>query len=85
MQKLGETLREYIQCFSCERNKLPNVTNGNVINAFTCGTTCEALVRTLRCEPLWMTPEILDVTTKYAMGEEVVLSSFKNRGKAVAP
>jgi hypothetical protein len=81
MQKPGEILWEYIQCFSCQCNKLPNVTDGNVINAYTYGTTCDML----GCEPPWTTPEILDVTTKYAMGEEVVLSSFKSRGKAAAP
>ena len=43
-QRSNETLREYIQNFSKKRNELPNITDANVINAFICGMTYEALV-----------------------------------------
>ena len=42
-----EALQKYIQRFSKKRNELPNITNADVINAFICGTTCEALVHVL--------------------------------------
>lgn len=41
------TLHEYIQCFSKKRNEVPNVMDVDVINVFTCGTTCKALVHAL--------------------------------------
>jgi hypothetical protein len=36
--------------------------------------TCEALIHALGRETLCTTRELLDVTTKYATGEEAVLS-----------
>jgi hypothetical protein len=33
-QRADETLREYIQRFSKKRNELPNITDTDVINAF---------------------------------------------------
>ena len=42
-QKIGETLRGYIWCFSRQCNKLPNVADTDVIGAFLSGTTYESL------------------------------------------
>jgi hypothetical protein len=44
---VGETLREYIRCFSKECNALPNVSDADVIGAFLTGTTYESLVHKL--------------------------------------
>jgi hypothetical protein len=46
-QKLGESLQDYIRCFSKQRTELPNITDSDVIMAFLYGTTCEELVREL--------------------------------------
>jgi hypothetical protein len=46
-QESGETLREYIRCFSRQCNELSDVADANVIGAFLFGTTCESLVHKL--------------------------------------
>jgi hypothetical protein len=38
-QKLGESLRDYIRCFSKQHIELPNITDPDVIMAFLLGTT----------------------------------------------
>ena len=49
-QKAGETLCGYIQHFSQQCNKLPNVVNADVIGAFLSETTYEYLVHKLGCK-----------------------------------
>ena len=49
-QKVDETLRGYIWCFSRQCNELPDVVDGNVIGAFLSGITCESLVHKLGCK-----------------------------------
>jgi hypothetical protein len=71
-RRTNETLREYIQRFSKKRNELPNITNADVINALTCGTTCEVLIHMLRHEALRTMWELLDIATKYAMSEMAI-------------
>jgi hypothetical protein len=83
-QRSDETQYEYVQRFSKKRNELPNIMDTNVINAFTYDTTYEALIHTLRREASWMMRELLDVATKYAIGEEAILASFSDKGKACA-
>jgi hypothetical protein len=46
-QKPGESLQDYIRCFSKQRTELPNITDSDVIMAFLSGTTCKELVREL--------------------------------------
>jgi hypothetical protein len=36
-----------MKSFSKKRNKLPNMTDADVINAFTCGTTNKAFIHAL--------------------------------------
>jgi hypothetical protein len=40
-QKSGESLRDYIRCFSKQRTELPNITDSDVIMAFLSRTTCK--------------------------------------------
>jgi hypothetical protein len=79
-----QTLWEYIKRFSKKRNELPNITNADVINAFTYGMMCEALDYALRHNAPQTTWELLDVTTKYATGEEAVHTNFSSKCKAAA-
>ena len=82
-QKLGETLREYIRCFSQQCNELPNVADANVIGAFLSGTTYESLVHKLGRKGPCTTKELLDIMTSHASGEEAVGAIFdRSRGKA---
>ncbi|XP_066361161.1 uncharacterized protein [Miscanthus floridulus] len=75
-QKVGQTLRGYIQCFSRQCNELPNVANINVIGSFLSRTTCESLVHKLGRKGPRTTKELLDITTSHASGEEVVKAIF---------
>jgi hypothetical protein len=43
-QKPGESLRDYIRCFSKQRTELSNITDSDVIMAFLSGTTYKELV-----------------------------------------
>jgi hypothetical protein len=71
-RRTNETLQEYIQRFSKKHNELPNITNAEVINALTYGTTCEVLIHTLRHEALRTMWELLGIATKYATSEVAV-------------
>jgi hypothetical protein len=82
-QKLGETLREYMQHFSREGNALPNVADADIIGTFLSGTTCESLVHKLGHKSPQNTKELLNITTRHASGEEAVGAIFDHaKGKA---
>jgi hypothetical protein len=81
-QKTDETLREFIWCFSKQCTELPNVTDSDVIGAFIAGTTCRELVHELGRKSPTKTSELLDITTNFATGEEVIRAIFPNaKGK----
>jgi hypothetical protein len=83
-QKSGESLRDYIQCFSKQHIELPNITDSDVIMAFLSGTTCKELVRELGCNTPIAANELMDIVTNYAAGEEAVGAIFggdQDKGK----
>jgi inhibitor of KinA sporulation pathway (predicted exonuclease) len=84
-QKVGETLREYICCFSKQCNELLNIMDADVIGVFIFGMTNEALIHELgRCKPQ-TTRELLDLATSHATCEKAVSAIFcKHKGKAQA-
>ena len=51
-----------------KHNELQNITDADMINAFICGMTCEALGH----ETLRTTRELLNVTTQYATDEQAI-------------
>jgi hypothetical protein len=71
-QRANETFQEYIQCSSKKCNELSNITDANMINAFICGTTYEALIHVLGRETPRTMRELLDVATQYATSEAAV-------------
>jgi hypothetical protein len=75
-QKQGESLRDYIRCFSKQRIELPNITDFDVIVAFLSGTTCKELVRELGRNTPITANELMDIITNYATGEEAVGAIF---------
>jgi hypothetical protein len=83
-QKSGESLRDYIRCFSKQRTKLHNITDSDVIMAFLSGTTCKELVRELgRSTPITANG-LMDIITNFAVGEEAVgaiIGSDQDKGK----
>jgi hypothetical protein len=81
-QNLGETLHEFIRCFSKQCIELPNVTDSDVIRAFIVGTTCRELVHKLGHRSPTKASELLDITTNFATGEEAVRAIFPDaKGK----
>jgi hypothetical protein len=75
-QKPGESLREYIWRFSKQRTELPNITDSDVIGAFLAGTTCRDLVSKLGRKSPTRASELMDITTKFASGQEAVEAIF---------
>jgi hypothetical protein len=56
---------------------LPNITNSDVIVAFLAGTTCQDLVSKLGCKTPTKASELMDITTKFASGQEAVEAVFR--------
>jgi hypothetical protein len=82
-QKVGQTLCEYIHCFSKQCNELPNIVDAVMIRAFISSVTSEALIHDLERYKPRMTWELLDLATSHASGEESVRAIFcKYKGKA---
>ena len=75
-QKVGESLRDYIRCFSKECNAIPNEVDADIIGAFISGTTCKILVRKLGRKGPRTTKELLDIATNHAFGEDAVGEIF---------
>jgi hypothetical protein len=76
-QQPGESLREYIWRFSKQLTELPNVTDSDVIRAFLAGTTCRDLVSKLGRKTPTRASELMDVATKFALGQEAVKAIFQ--------
>jgi hypothetical protein len=72
-----ESLREYIRQFSKQRTELPNITESDVIGAFLAGTTCRDLVSKLGRKTPTKASELMDVTTKFASGQEAIEAIFR--------
>jgi hypothetical protein len=83
-QKPGESLCDYIQCFSKQHTELPNITDFDIIMAFLSRTTCKELVQELGHNTPATANELMDIITNYAASEEVVAAIFggdQDKGK----
>jgi hypothetical protein len=83
-QKRGESLCDYIRCFSKQHTELPNITDSDVIMAFLSGTTCKELVRELGHNTPTTANELMGIVTNYAIGEEAIGAIFggdQDKGK----
>jgi hypothetical protein len=76
-QQPGESLREYIQRFSKQCTELPNITDSDIIGAFLAGTTCRDLVSKLGHKTPTKASELMDISTKFASGQEAVEAIFR--------
>jgi hypothetical protein len=76
-QQPGESLRDYIRRFSKQRTELPNVTDSDVIGAFLASTTCHDLVSKLGRKTPTRVSKLMDITTKFASGQEAVEAIFQ--------
>jgi hypothetical protein len=83
-QKPGESLRDFIWCFSKRCTERPSVAQSEIVHAFLEGTTCRDLVRELGCSPPVDSNELFDIATSFASGEEAVGAIFDGKkGKHV--
>jgi hypothetical protein len=83
-QKPGESLRDFIRCFSKRCTELPSVAQSEIVHAFLEGTACRDLVRELRRSPPVDSNELFDIATSFASGEEAVGAIFGGKkGKRV--
>jgi hypothetical protein len=73
----GNSLRDYIRRFSNQRTELPNITDSDIIDAFLAGTTCRDLVSKLGRKTPTRASELMDITTKFASGQEAVEAIFR--------
>jgi hypothetical protein len=79
-QKTDESLHDYIRRFSKQCTKLPNVTDSDVIGAFLAGTSCRDLVSKLGHKTPTKANKLMDIATKFALGQEAVEALFhKNK------
>jgi hypothetical protein len=83
-QKPGESLRDFIRCFSKRYMELPSVAQSEIVHAFLEGTTYRDLMRELGRSPPVDSNELFDIATSFASGEEAVGAIFDGKkGKRV--
>jgi hypothetical protein len=75
-QKPGESLRDFIRCFSKCCTKLPSVAQSKIVHAFLEGTTCRDLVHELGRSPPVDSNELFHIATSFTSGKEAVGAIF---------
>jgi hypothetical protein len=75
-QKHDESLHEYIRRFSKQCTELPNIIDSDVIGAFLARTSCRDLVSKLGRKTPTKANELMDIATKFALGQEAVEALF---------
>jgi hypothetical protein len=78
-QKPGESLWDFIRCFSKRCTELPSVAQSEIVHAFLEGTTCRDLVRELGRSPPADSNELFNIATSFASGEEAVGAIFDGK------
>jgi hypothetical protein len=78
-QKPGESLRDFIRCFSKRCTELPSVVQSEIVHAFLEGTTCRDLVRELGRSLPADSNELFNIATSFASGEEAVGAIFDGK------
>jgi hypothetical protein len=78
-QKPGESLRDFIRCFSKRCTELPSVAQFKIMHAFLESMTCRDLVHELGRSPPVDSNELFDIATSFASGEEAVGAIFDGK------
>jgi hypothetical protein len=78
-QKPGESLRDFIRCFSKRCTELLSVAQSEIMHAFLEGTTCRDLIRELGRSPPDDSNELFDIATSFASSEEAVGAIFDGK------
>ena len=75
-QRLDESLRDFIRCFSKQCTELPSVDDSEIVQTFLSSTSYRDLVRELGQNVLTTAVALLDIATSFASGEEAVGAIF---------
>jgi hypothetical protein len=75
VQKKGESLREFIQCFCNKRNVIPEVDDKSISKFFKKVLRDSTLIRKLALNNPRTLEEILEIANKYALAEEMTLDT----------
>jgi hypothetical protein len=75
IQKKGEYLQEFIQCFCNKRNIIPEVDDKYIIMFFKKGHKDSSLIHKLAMKNPMMSKDMLAITNKYALVEKVTLDT----------
>jgi hypothetical protein len=75
MEKKGESLREFIQCFYNKRNIIQEVDDKSIIIFFKKGLKDSSLIYKLTMKNPKTFEEMLAITNKYALAEEATLGN----------
>jgi hypothetical protein len=75
IQKKGESLREFIQCFCNMRNAIPEVDDKSIIMFFKKGLRDPALIHKLAMKNPRTSEVMFAIANKYALTEEATLDT----------
>jgi hypothetical protein len=79
IQKKGESLWEFIQCFYNKRNVIPEDDDKSIIMFFKKGLRDSSLICKLTMKNPKMSEEMLTIANKYALAEEVTLDTREQK------
>jgi hypothetical protein len=83
-QKLGESLRNYIRCFSWKCHELSKVGDTDIISTFWFNNSYQTLVHEFGHHQPKTMKELLDIATRHASGEKVAGAVFiQDNGKTL--
>jgi hypothetical protein len=81
IQKKGESLREFIQCFCNKRNVITEVDDKSIIMFFKKGLVDSSLICKLTMKNLRTLEAMFTITNKYNLAEETTLDTREQKKK----
>jgi hypothetical protein len=79
VQKKGESLREYIQCFCNKRNVISEVDDKSIVMFFKKGLKDSSLIRKLAMKNPRMSEQMFSIANRYALAEEATLDTREQK------
>jgi hypothetical protein len=79
IQKKGESLREFIQCFYNKRNIIPEVDGKYIVMFFKKGLRDSALIRKLAMKNPRTSEAMFAIANRYALAEEATLDTREQK------
>jgi hypothetical protein len=79
VQKKGESLREYIQCFCNKRNVIPEVDDKSIMMFFKKGLRDSSLIRKLTINNPMISEQMFSIANRYALADEATLDTREQK------